>query len=220
MHCVENSSPLYGLEVGTEIKLAEKLEEYLAMTKRVYAALVDAGIPWEDARRYLPMGFQTYLHGIYDFLTVKGTLANRLEHIMDWEYNCVAQLMHREIYIAEPFLGKFLGSHSDWAQTAQFAGLQSWPPDGKWPSPYDVCAVCQKSKKDHDAYQAQVMIKGENGMPSEFPHEWFPTDPLERMHKSVQNPFWVLTKEALHGGPVEWIATNGTYPHDKMKGEK
>jgi thymidylate synthase ThyX len=218
MHCVTNSGPLYGLEVESNMTLEDKLKQCLEINKRVYAALVDAGIPWEDARRFLPMGFQTYLHGSYDWLTLKGTLANRLEHIMDWEYNCVAQLMHREIYIACPMLGDFLGSHSDFAKRAMFAGLQSWPPDGKWPSPYDICAGCDKSKEDHDAYQAKIQEAAENGMPSEFPHGWAPMDSLQRAHRPEQNPFWVLTTYALKGGPIEWIPTNGVYPHDKMKG--
>jgi thymidylate synthase ThyX len=222
MHCVENSASLYGLEVESNMTLEDKLKQCLEINKRVYAALVDAGIPWEDARRFLPMGFQTYLHSIYDWQCLKGTLANRLEHIMDWEYNCVAQLMHREIYIACPMLGDFLGSHSDFAKRAMFAGLESWPPDGKWPNPFDRCGVCHRTKGEHEKYiSAQVKSDVQHRIdgPAEYVHDWIPVDSLKRTHKSIQNPFWVLTPNALKGGPVEWIATNGVYPHDKM-GEK
>lgn len=156
-----------------------RIIEGIRMMKELYADLVDAGIPWQDARRVLPIGCTTYLHAIYNFASLKGVLANRLEHCMDWEINAVAQLMHREIYIHCPtWMGDALGSHSDLKGKAAFAGLDSWPPDGKYPAMYD---------------------------------------PKERTHRREQMPFFVLTDEALRGGPVEWIRTNGMHPNNRAQ---
>jgi hypothetical protein len=38
----------------------------------------------------------------------------------------------------------------------------------------------------------------------------------ERTHRAEQNPFWVLSPESMRGGPIKWIATNGSFPHDKI----
>lgn len=122
------------------IGLREAIEDYLSRGKDLYAALVDAGIPWQDARRFLTMGSQTYIHAVYNYVSLRDVLANRLEFIMDWEINCVMQLMLREIRMHCPqMLYGPLKSRSDTAQKALFAGLESWPPDGKWPvSPEDA----------------------------------------------------------------------------------
>jgi thymidylate synthase ThyX len=192
-HCITDAAPLDKIVYSEENRyltdssdpdLTKTIEAYLAYGKKIYAALVDAGIPWQDARRLLPMGLQTYIHGIYDFRTLQHTLGNRLEFIMDWEYNCVGQLMIREIRrhcpkeVAAPFM-----STSDRMRKAAFADLGSWPPDGKY-----------------QATQDQI--------------------DMIRAHRREQNPFWVLTEDALNGGPVEWIATNGTYPHENPKAPK
>jgi len=151
------------------------------MGRNLYAALVDAGIPWEDARRLLWMGTATYIHIDYNYIAFRDMQANRLEHIMDWEINCVAQLMQREVRMkCPPLLSKYLGSHSDLAGVAKFAGLQSWPPDGKHPIP--------------------------PGMES-----------LPREHRPEQNPYWVLHPSSMAGGPIQWVPTNGTYPHEEVK---
>jgi thymidylate synthase (FAD) len=113
------------------------ISDYLQEGKQLYAALVDAGIPWQDARRLLPIGTQTYIHINYTYLALKGMLANRLEHVMDWEINCVAQLMLREIRMQCPeMMWKYLGSHSDRQERAVFKDLESWPPDQKYPADY------------------------------------------------------------------------------------
>jgi thymidylate synthase ThyX len=141
--CVTSWAPIteymaheVGMDYIAQVGLEKAIFDHLDRGKRLYAALVDAGIPWQDARRVLPMGTQTYIHDTYNFLALQGVLANRLEHIMDWEFNCVAQLMLREIKRnCPPLFSKYLGSHSDKAERAKFAGLESWPPDGKYPVP-------------------------------------------------------------------------------------
>jgi thymidylate synthase ThyX len=111
----------------------------LTMQKCAYAAMVDAGVPWQDARRILGIGHQTYIHANYNFVALRGVLAHRLEHMaVDWEIDCVAQLMMREIWLHCPrIIARALGSHSDKAGVNKFANLYSWPPNGKWPNPKD-----------------------------------------------------------------------------------
>jgi thymidylate synthase ThyX len=187
------------------------IQAYLDEGKALYAALVDAGIPWQDARRVLWMGTQTYIHCDYNYVALKGVLGNRLEHIMDWEVNCVAQLMQREVNMkCPPIFGRYLGSHSDMQKRAAFAGLESWPADGKWPNPYERCANCE-NPKDHPIHGVSTETE-----PSYLYHEYRPVDKLPRQHTARQMPFWVLTPEAMRGGAIEWIATNGTYPHDLL----
>lgn len=177
--CIRNWKPIEEL-VGAGHTLRREIENYLAHGKAVYSALVDAGIPWQDARRVLWMGTQTYIHCDYNYVALKGVLGNRLEHIMDWEVNCVAQLMQREVNMkCPPLFGKYLGSSSDQVQKAKWAGLESWPPDGKWPT---------------------------------TPEQ----DALPRQHTPEQMPYFVLSPEAMQGGPVEWLWTNGKYPYDKI----
>lgn len=204
------------------------ITQHLRHTRDLYAALVDAGIPWQDARRVLPIGMQTYIHDQYNYLALSGVLANRLEYIMDWEFNCVAQLMLREIKMkCPPLLSKYLGSHSDRAKAARFAGLESWPPDRKYPSPYDDCSYCGHGGDHHQKYDASDLPShvpsGEtvcSACENEGPnfgaapmHRFVPKDRLSRQHTPLQMPFFVLHPTSMEGGPIKWISTNGEYPH-------
>lgn len=180
------------------------VEWYLMRGRELYAALVDAGIPWEDARRVLWMGTSTYIHADYNYLALKGFLERRLEHVMDWEINCIAQLMLREVKMkCPPVFSKYLGSLSDRLGRAAFAGLGSWPPDGKYPNPFEKCAVCSQA----DGREEHVSKN----------HEYQPEDTLPREHRPEQNPFWVLHPDSMNGGPIKWIPTNGTYPHEAVR---
>jgi thymidylate synthase ThyX len=130
--CIRNVDALMKFK-GT-YSLGKKLRDTVKLCKETYAALVDAGIPCQDARRFLPIGLQTYVFADYNWLALKGLLSNRLEHVMDWEINCVAQLMAREVKrLCPSFMGEQLMSHSDRRQTAAFSKMDSWPPDGKYP---------------------------------------------------------------------------------------
>lgn len=181
--------------------LKERIVDYLQYGRELYSALVDAGIPWEDARRLLWMGTSTYIHADYNYLALRGFLERRLEHIMDWEINCIAQLMLREIKMkCPPVFSKYLGSASDRAGRAMFAGLQSWPPDGKYPNPYEKCGKCDWPRSAHSGYA--------------LGHDWQGIDSLPREHRPEQNPYWVLHPDSMNGGPIQWIPTNGTYPHE------
>jgi thymidylate synthase ThyX len=184
-HCIQDPEPIRKYlsalpphESGMRLGLMDAILGHLGQAKELYAALVDAGIPWQDARRFLGIGHQTYLHGIYNYVSLRDVLNNRLEFVMDWEINCVAQLMLREVRMqCPPIVANSLMSRSDREGRAAFAGLESWPPDGKYP------------------------------VPDEFRN-------LHRTHRPEQNPFWVLARTSMDGGPIQWIPTDGVYPHD------
>lgn len=173
-HCLTDTAKLKSWCRGKE--LHHKIMEHLNDGRRLYAVLLDSGIPPQDARRFLPIGMTTFLFANYPYKVLQGFLGVRLEHVMDWEINCVAQLMVREVNMKmPPMFGKYLGSISDKTKKAALKDLMEWPPDQKYPTPY-------KRK--------------------------------ERLYRAEQNPFFVLTDEALKGvGPVEWVPTNGVHPN-------
>lgn len=230
-HCLVNTEILEGLAVEAEVDedypdpLMALLEGHLKQSKRIYAALVDAGIPWQDARRILPIGTQTYIHGQFNYLALKGVLANRLEHIMDWEINCVSQLMLREIKMkCPPLFSKYLGSHSDLQKRAAFERLESWPPDGKYPAMTMRCATCGHANANHvlpsptPAGTTQLMpdervceVCARTPGATAPLHRFKPEDMLPRMHRAEQMPFFVLHPDSMAGGPVKWLWTNGNY---------
>lgn len=219
-HCLDAPEHLEQyLDSQLRTSLYRQIENVLFESRRLYAALVDAGIPWQDARRVLPIGTQTYIHDVYNYIALRGMLANRLEHIMDWEMNCVAQLMKREVIMkCPPIFGKYLQSHSDKARKAIYAGLESWPPDGKWPVPDPPCYVCGHAHANHmldlemggHGYYCETCDReGGPGCSSGYK-----IPPDIRAHRPEQNPFWVLTPEAMAGGPVDWIKTHGVFPEE------
>jgi thymidylate synthase ThyX len=229
-HCLVDMRPIIDLIDKERVTamdpdpLATVIDRHLMRTKRLYAALVDAGIPWQDARRVLPIGCQTYIHGTFNYVALNGVLANRLEHIMDWEINCVTQLMLRQIHMhCPPLLAKYLGSHSDKARKAAFAGLDSWPPDGKYPNPFEIC-VCGHGRGAHTGQwehpQATQDGCGACASGGTLCLHYQATDGRQRQHRREQNPFWILSPAAMVGGPIEWIGTNGVYPEDLRPGAR
>lgn len=236
-HCVKDWGPISKF-INDEarhyndperVTLRDAIEAYLQEGRDLYAALVDAGIPWEDARRLLWMGSSTYIHVDYNYLALQGVMAKRLEHIMDWEINCVMQLAKREINMkCPPLFGKYLRSMSDIRGQAAMAGLQSWPPDGKYPNPYERCE-CGHAKASHvpnptgdpdyvGSDGCMECFDGRTNFPDiGYRHEYSPVDTLPREHRPEQNPFWVLHPESMAGGSIRWIPTNGTYPHGEVK---
>lgn len=218
----------HSMNIGGDPSLRQAIYQYLDNGRRLYAALVDAGIPWEDARRLLWMGTATYIHLDYNYIALRDVLANRLEHIMDWEINCVAQLMLREIKMkCPPIFSAYLGSASDLAGRAMRAGLESWPPDGKYPNPFERCTVklkegdrewvCGEPKYSaihNDAVSGQY-VGARLGY-----HPYQGADSIPREHRPEQNPFWVLAPSSMNGGPIKWLPTNGTYPHEAVAADR
>jgi len=232
-HCITSWLPITNLveklraeanpaELAGPSDIRDVIEQHIMNGRELYSALVDAGIPWQDARRVLFMGIQTYIHDQYNYLALSAVLANRMEHIMYWELNCDAQLMLREIKMkCPPIMSRYLGSHSDKAKRAMFAGLESWPPDKKYPNPYDRCIHCGHAGSNHNfkldvigstPYDGgEVCIREKKSCPG-----YEGKDSLVRQHRPEQMPFFVLHPNSMAGGPIVWIPTNGTYPHEAI----
>lgn len=176
-HCIVNwdaiDDYLSGRPADEGISSLElAIGDYLGRGRDLYAALVDAGIPWQDARRLLWMGTQTYIHACYNYLALQGVCNKRLEFAMDWEINAVAQLMVREVRMkCHPLLGKYLQSLSDKLGVAAFAGLESWTPDGKHPIPADK----QNLPRMHRPEQAPFWVLHPDSMAG-GPVRWIPTN--------------------------------------------
>lgn len=190
--------------------LRDAIESYLTEGRMLYAALVDAGIPWQDARRVLWMGTQTYIHGVYNYLALQGVASKRLEFAMDWEINCVAQLMVREVRMkCHPLIGKYLQSISDKLGVAAFAGLESWTPSGQYHNPFEVCGTCEHVGEEHGSKgrRACQHVGCTCG-------EYVPKDTRPRTHRPEQSPFFILHPDAMAGGPVQWVSTNGVFPKE------
>jgi thymidylate synthase ThyX len=144
--CITNRGPLEEYingveawkdrEVGT-MTLRNALESHLQEGRLLYAALVDAGVPHQDARRVLTMGTETFIYDDYNYLALAGVLANRLEHTMEWEINAIAQLMVREVRMKCPHVfSQFLMSRSDKSRVCSVGDDSAeWSWDGKWPLP-------------------------------------------------------------------------------------
>jgi thymidylate synthase ThyX len=148
------------------------LEATLRMQKCAYAAMVDCGIPFQDARRYLGSGHQTYLWCNYNWPALKGVIGNRTEHcVMDWEIDCVVQLMHREIYQKCPkFMWEGLGSRSDMQGREAFAGVSDWPSSEKWPGP---------ERKDEPLFKSEqcpFFILSPSSLAVAGDPQWIPTN--------------------------------------------
>jgi thymidylate synthase ThyX len=234
-HCITDWKPIdelcrieadiHGLE-GIP-RLRDVIEAYLAEGRALYAALVDAGIPWQDARRVLWMGTETYIHAVYNYQALQGVIGKRGEHVMDWEINAISQLMMRELRMkCPPVFSKFLVPLSDKIGRDALAGLDSWTPTGKYENPHERCAVCGHAKGNH--VQAddnrwgikQVCEVCDRSGPVDPWHDYKPVDTRHRANRPEQNPFWVLAPSSLAGGPIKWIPTNGVYPHAEVEADK
>jgi len=211
-NCITDWEPIEILENDNGKSLYTIIEDYLQTGRDIYATLVDAGIPWQDARRLLWMGTQTYIHADYNYLALKGVIGKRGEPIMDWEINCVAQLMLREVTMhCPPMFSTYLMSLSDAAGKDQMAGLESWTPTGKYPNPFERCE-CGHAKANHIPYREALDCEVCTRELKSHCTKYRPIDTLTRTHRPEQNPFWILSPESMAGAPVRWIPTNGVWP--------
>jgi len=94
------------------------------------------GIPFQDARSILPLSTQTFIIASYDFLALKGFLANRLCRNSQHEIHTVAKLMLAEVRRVFPLLAKYMVSHCDRAKKCLYHG-KLFEPCGKWPREYN-----------------------------------------------------------------------------------
>lgn len=154
-------------EVAREI-----LEDSLKIQKAVYAALLDSGVHFQDARRYLASGHQSYLWCNYNWPALKGVVSNRTEHIvMDWEIDCVAQLMMREVWRNCPwFMAHGLGSASDSRGKEAYAEVADWPSCQKWPGP------TRERKPLFSNEQCPFWVLSPESLVKDGPPVWIKTD--------------------------------------------
>ncbi len=82
----------------------------VARMNAIYAELVAAGVPFQDARYVLPMGLETSLVASYNLLSFKGLASRRLCNRMMWETNYVVRTMADLVVRAFPFVGRNLRS--------------------------------------------------------------------------------------------------------------
>lgn len=114
-----------------------QIVEVLMASRELYAALVDQGVPWQDARYVLPIGTTTFLRTVYNLQSITGLLGNRLCHCMMWETNYIAQRMLAEIKAKMPYpFAKYLGAWCDKTGVCGYNG-DLFPPCQKYPKPYD-----------------------------------------------------------------------------------
>jgi thymidylate synthase ThyX len=160
-------------------KMRFMIWKLLDQVKEFYSALVDCGVPWQDARHFLFIGLQTHLMWYYNLPSLRNFLANRLEFIMDWEINCVAQLMRREIFIHCPdAIAEGLMSHSERRGQAAFADLDLSPPDKYYPP---TLAQIKKERVGRAEQNPFWVLHPESVRGG--PIKWIPTNgehPLER----------------------------------------
>lgn len=175
-------------EFGYSAQADDPIHYALCMQKALYAAMVDSGIPWQDARRILGIGHQTYIHANYNLLALKGVTAHRLEHgAVDWEIDCVAQLMVRAVWLRCPRrIARILRSHSDASGVNKFATLYSWPPNGKHPVPtnWNPDRPTQFTREQMPFWVLDPVCYIDAG----YPVTWIPTDgawPVEVWRKRV-----------------------------------
>lgn len=76
----------------------------------LYQSLVDAGVPYEDARYVLPMGLETALFASYNMLAFKSLVERRLCNRMMGETNYTVRKMVDLVVKKYPWVGKNLRS--------------------------------------------------------------------------------------------------------------
>jgi len=78
--------------------------------RQFYQALLDAGVPYQDARFVLPMGTETHLVATYNLLAAMGFIRRRSCNRMQWEIGYVVRRMHDIIVEQLPWVGRTLRS--------------------------------------------------------------------------------------------------------------
>ena len=74
--------------------------------RKLYDELIAAGVPYQDARYFLPMATETSIVASYNLLSLIGTVQRRICNRMQWEINYVARLMADLATEALPWVGR------------------------------------------------------------------------------------------------------------------
>ena len=105
-------------------ELAIEYNSMVARIRQYHKKLVDADIPYQDARFIVPMGATTHLIATYNYRALRDFCAARLCNMVQWEINEVAKLMKEEVTKVHPLLGGALMSRCDMIGKCVFAGWE------------------------------------------------------------------------------------------------
>ena len=83
-------------------------EESIAQSKRAYAALIDADVPYQDARTVLPIATETYIIAEYPLSEFLGTYAYRACHMFYPEIVALFGLMKEALVEKCPWLAEYI----------------------------------------------------------------------------------------------------------------
>ncbi len=110
--------------------------------RRFHEALLEAGVPYQDARYVLPEGVETSITATYNLLSLMGTIRRRVCNRMQWEINYLARVMADLTVAAYPWVGRALRSGCEGSGTCQTIDPM-FPPsclaaDGSWAKDHRV----------------------------------------------------------------------------------
>ena len=121
---VENFNFRLPITIADKPKLHQSVLDFLEHARVVHKELVDADIPYQDARFVIPMGMTTHLIATYNYLSLKNFCATRLCNMVQWEINEVAKLMKEEVTKVHPLLGEALKPRCETIGKCTFAGWE------------------------------------------------------------------------------------------------
>jgi thymidylate synthase (FAD) len=99
---------LPGTIADGEPELREAYEEQVGSALELYATLVEAGVPGEDARFVFPNATRTNLVMTTNLRALIHMSGLRLCTMAQWEIRRLFQLIRHEVFTVSPFLGAFL----------------------------------------------------------------------------------------------------------------
>jgi thymidylate synthase (FAD) len=105
-------------------RLFDMVNEYITLARRIHRELVDADIPYQDARFVIPMGMTTHLIATYNYRALRDFCATRLCNMVQWEINEVAKLMKKQVTQVHPILGEALMPRCEMIGKCTFAGWE------------------------------------------------------------------------------------------------
>lgn len=96
-------------EIEEELDLAKEYSRMMTSCQQLYNRLVQSGIPKGSARYVLPSGFNTRITMTINARSLFNLLAQRKCGVEEWEFQEVAQLMHRELMKVAPNIFWYAG---------------------------------------------------------------------------------------------------------------
>jgi thymidylate synthase ThyX len=119
-------------------ELFEKVKKHFEETKRLYSEIVDADVPFQDARDLLPIGSQTYIIAECSLKEFMKTFSYRGCSMFQPQMVYVMWKMREEIIKVYPKLEKFLVLSCEKNNTCMYQG---------WESSDKACSLEQAKKR-------------------------------------------------------------------------